>query len=468
LNKFCILAAGRGTRNNNVSGLHKALLPLENKPVISHIIDRIGDVEIVIAVGYKSNQIKTYMDLVHSDKKITYVDVDNYEDVGSGPGYSLLCCKDELQEPFVFTSVDTLVGDDINFMSINENWLGIASVDKHESLSYCLVEGSKYLDKLYYGSGEKAYIGMTGNNESYAETKKVFNNDIVANKSDEAIFIDNGKVVKYFDNEEKVTRRIQRLNYLDNCPDIKMVNENMYSYDYINGELFSNISDESLMVKLLQDCQKKLWKKSISTDDFLQNCVQMYETKTMERIESLSNTDLDKIKFINGVEVEPIKKMLNKIDWDSFYTKSIPSQFHGDFQPENILYDDVKDEFVLIDWRQQFGTSLEVGDTYYDLAKLYHAILINGQSILSDMFDYKIDSDKANLSFYAKSNLVSFMDIFKNFCDTHEYDWKNVELLGILQYLNICTLYENFKGGRYGVFLFLYGKYLLSKHLNTA
>jgi hypothetical protein len=247
-----------------------------------------------------------------------------------------------------------------------------------------------------------------------------------------------------------------------------MVNENMYSYDYINGELFSNISDESLMVKLLQDCQKKLWKKSISTDDFLQNCVQMYETKTMERIESLSNTDLDKIKFINGVEVEPIKKMLNKIDWDSFYTKSIPSQFHGDFQPENILYDDVKDEFVLIDWRQQFGTSLEVGDTYYDLAKLYHAILINGQSILSDMFNYKIDSDKANLSFYAKSNLVSFMDIFKNFCDTHEYDWKNVELLGILQYLNICTLYENFKGGRYGVFLFLYGKYLLSKHLNTA
>ena len=74
MNKFCILAAGRGTRNNNVSGLHKALLPLENKPVISHIIEKLGDVEIVIAVGYKSDQIKTYMDLVHYDKKITYVD----------------------------------------------------------------------------------------------------------------------------------------------------------------------------------------------------------------------------------------------------------------------------------------------------------------------------------------------------------------------------------------------------------
>ena len=162
MNKFCILAAGRGTRNNNVSGLHKALLPLENKPVISHIIDKLGDVEIVIAVGYKSDQIKTYMNLVHSDKNIIYVDVDNFDGVGSGPGYSLLCCKSELQEPFVFTSVDTLVDDDIDIMSIEQNWLGIAPVEKNNSLSYCLVEGSKYLDNLYYGSGEKAYIGMAG------------------------------------------------------------------------------------------------------------------------------------------------------------------------------------------------------------------------------------------------------------------------------------------------------------------
>ena len=107
MKKFCILAAGRGTRNNNIVGLHKALLPLENKPVISHIIDRLSGVEIVIAVGYKSEQIKTYMNLVHPHKNIIYVDVDNFEGVGSGPGYSLLCCKDELQEPFVFTSVDT-------------------------------------------------------------------------------------------------------------------------------------------------------------------------------------------------------------------------------------------------------------------------------------------------------------------------------------------------------------------------
>ena len=78
MNKLCIFSAGRGTRNNNVDGLHKALLPIENKPTISHIIEKFDKaVEIVIAVGYKSEQIKSYVDEVHSDRNITYVDVDN-------------------------------------------------------------------------------------------------------------------------------------------------------------------------------------------------------------------------------------------------------------------------------------------------------------------------------------------------------------------------------------------------------
>jgi hypothetical protein len=120
---------------------------------------------------------------------------------------------------------------------------------------------------------------------------------------------------------------------------------------------------------------------------------------------------------------------------------------------------------VLIDWRQSFGESSEIGDVYYDLGKLYHAIMINGQSILKGMFDYDVQGNKANVRFFAKSNLVYFMEIFKKFCNDNNYDWNLVELLGILQYFSICTLYENFKEGKYGRFLFLYGKYLLAKNL---
>ena len=413
MNKFCILAAGIGSRNDNISGLHKALLPLENRPVISHILDKLNDdIEIVIALGYKSEQIKSYMELVHSDRNITYIDVDNYDGVGAGPGYSLLCCKEKLKEPFVFTSVDTLVESDFDFMSIDENWLGVSSVDVNESINYCLVEGSKYLDKLYYGSGDTAYIGMagvydyedfwdslekhkiikdeyqvihgfdglthmkllnfiwydTGNNESYAETKKVFCNDVVANKSDEAIFIDKGKVIKYFDNSDKVKLRVERTKYLNgNCPEISIIHDNMYAYDYVEGEMLSNISDETLMRKFLDGCQEKLWKETFRDNTFIENCEEMYEKKTKERVLKLSDTKLDQITHINGVEVQPIIQMLDKVDWDWFYEISIPSYFHGDLQPENILYDTNNDKFVLIDWRQRFGNDSEFGDIYYDL-----------------------------------------------------------------------------------------------------
>jgi len=514
--KFCILAAGMGTRNNDVDGLHKALLPLENKPVISHIIDKLDKkVEVVIAVGYKSNQIKTYLDAVYTDRKITYVDVDNYDGDGSGPGYSLLSCKDELQSPFIFTSVDTIVKEDIAFNFVGDNWLGVSEVPIENSMDYCLVRGSKYLDDLYYGTGNRAYVGMagihdyedfwnaledrkilkdeyqvihgfdglenirlidftwydTGNNKSYHETKKVFCNDVVANKSDEAIFIDKGKVIKYFNNSEKAKLRVDRAKYLNgNCPEITVINDNMYAYDYVRGEMLSNISDEKLMRKFLDDCQENLFvrKEVKNRETFVSNCEEMYEWKTKERVLKLFGTELDKVSVINGIEVEPIEDMLNKVDWDWFYENAIPSYFHGDLQPENILYDKGNDKFVLIDWRQRFGTSTKIGDVYYDLGKLYHAIMINGQSILKDMFSYDRVGSSATVEFYAKSNLVYFMDILKEFCEDNNYDWDSVELLGILQYFNICTLYDNFKDGRYGNFLFLYGKYLLAKFLSRS
>ncbi len=508
--KFCILAAGKGTRNNDVDGLHKALLPLENKPVISHIIDKLDKkVEIVIAVGYKSEQIKTYLDTIYTERKITYVDVDNYDEVGSGPGYSLLCCKDELQTPFIFTSVDTIVKEDI--IIGGENWLGVSEVPIENSMDYCLVKGSKYLDSLYYGTGNRAYVGMagihdyedfwnsledkqivkdeyqvihgfdglehirlidftwydTGNNKSYNDTKKVFCNDVVANKSDEAIFIHKEKVVKYFNDSDKSKQRVERTKYLNNmCPEVSVVNDNMYSYDYIQGELLSNITDEKLLRKFLDDCEETLWEETYDNGNrFLNDCEEMYERKTKERVKKLFDSELDKVKIINGVEVEPIKDMLDKIDWTIFYQNAIPSNFHGDLQPENIIYDKRNDKFVLIDWRQRFGSSVEIGDIYYDLGKLYHAIMINGQTILKDMFSYNRVGGNVTLDFYVKSNLVSFMDIFEEFCKDNEYLWNNVELLGILQYFSICTLYDNFKEGNYGNFLFLYGKYLLAKFM---
>ena len=57
------------------------------------------------------------------------------------------------------------------------------------------------------------------------------------------------------------------------------------------------------------------------------------------------------------------------------------------------------------------------------------------------MFSYEIKGSSGTVDFYAKSNLVYFMDVFKKFCSDNEYDWEAVELLGILQYFNISKDY---------------------------
>jgi len=507
--KFCIMAAGKGTRNKTIKGIHKALLPIENKTVISQIIDGLPiDVEIVIAVGFKSEQIKTYLSLVHSDRKIIYVDIENYDGEGSGPGLSLLLCEEYLQCPFIFTSVDTLVEENYGLNDIKNNWIGYSQIKRSDSSSYCLVEGEKILEKFYFGNGDKAFIGMagifdysnfweglknkslikneyqvlngfdkldkielkyfnwydTGNEHSYEKTRNRYCNEIVALKNDEALFIESDYVIKYFYDPKRVTDRIKRLEYLNGTsPTVYKLNDNMYYYKYLPGKTLSSVYDLSILKDVLTFWYDKIGSfRFEKTEDFLKDCKHMYHDKTVSRCEYFDNKEIDKIGYVNGVKVGRILDMLNQVDWNSIYENSIPSKFHGDFQPENIIYNK---DFTLIDWRQSFGENIEVGDFYYDLGKMYHALLINGKDVNNKMYHYNISDNNAYLYYHSRSNLMDLFYELKKFVETNDYSWKNVELLGTLQYLGISSLYQDFHDGEYGKFLFLYGKYLLSKFI---
>ena len=119
----------------------------------------------------------------------------------------------------------------------------------------------------------------------------------------------------------------------------------------------------------------------------------------------------------------------------------------------------------MIDWRESFGSSKEIGDVYYDLGKIWHSLPINGKSVLNEMYEINYTENEAIINFYFKSNLLEFYKVFEKYCEGVTYDWSTICLVGILHYLNICTLYDNFQGGRYGEFLFLLGKLMLTKHL---
>ena len=506
--KFCILAAGVGLRNNSVTGLHKGLLPIENIPMISHVIRTVNpEHEIIIAVGHLSEQIISYIKFVHPEKKVKFVRIDHYAGEGSGPGYSLLQCKDELQCPFVFGTIDTFFDESTTF-DVKNNWIGVSKIKHKLSKKYCLVKGVKKLESLYYGEGTLAYNGFagiydfekfwkeletptlinnehqvttaldklenvelkyfdnfydTGTEEGYISIRKKIGNEIVFAKNDEVIFLDNKKVVKYFTDENKCQNRIKRVNHLGELiPETIQLNSNMFGYIFVEGKLLSEIIDKSVFLELLEKFYSFATKvNNINMEEFHSDCTKMYKTKTMERIKYFQDTTIDRINFINGKQVELISEIVKKIDWDEITTTAFPTKFHGDFQPENIIIGK-ENEVRLIDWRESFGKNIEIGDFYYDLAKLYHGLIINGNIAKEKKYSVNLENNNAVISYSTKDNLIGFKSVLEDFCIKHNLDYKKVQLLGVLQYLNIAEVYTDTEP-EYSKFIFLLGKLLMTE-----
>ncbi len=164
--KVCILAAGIGSRMGSFTNVfNKALLPINGKPAICHIIDKFPEgIDIVIAVGYKKETIVEYLTHSYQNRKFKFVFVDNWTGAGSGPGYSLLCCKEHLQIPFIQFAADTLVLEDIP--NPTRNWIGLAPVKNTKRFCSVKLDGDRVtsLDDKTENNNRFAYIGLFGVN----------------------------------------------------------------------------------------------------------------------------------------------------------------------------------------------------------------------------------------------------------------------------------------------------------------
>ena len=142
---------------------NKALLPIGFKAAISHIIEKFPKkIEIVVAIGHEREKIIQYLSCAHSDRKIQFVEIDNISGPNSGPGHSLLCCKNYLKLPFIFSSVDTIVQEDIPIP--DHNWMGVSPVKKTEE--YCTISVIDSLivrlDDKIKCKNKEAFIGLAG------------------------------------------------------------------------------------------------------------------------------------------------------------------------------------------------------------------------------------------------------------------------------------------------------------------
>jgi dTDP-glucose pyrophosphorylase len=515
--KLFISAAGRGTRVAGLTAINKSLLPINYEAVISKIIDGYPKkLEIIIALGHEKEIVKNFLKIRHSDRKIKFVIIKKYSGIGSGPGYTLYQCRKYLQCPFIYSSCDTIVLGKVP--PPDTNWLGISKVKNTERF---LIVEKKKSDNMYFLYDKKrkieidkkkinfnAFIGLagikdyknfwqgfsnnnelkdnelqisnglnyilssaklkkfrwldTGTNESYLDTLNFFN-DNTLRKPNACTYIGNKKVIKFFTDKSKVKKLKNRAKYLKEfAPQSVNAKSHYFFYNFAEGKLLSELKINDF-IHLVDQMHNKFWKikKNVNMRNFKRNCLNFYKDKTILRINNLLNQRIvnDKLEFINNYKVQKINVLLNKINWDKL-TTGVPSNFHGDFQPENIVMQ--KKQITLIDWREDFDGNENVGDIYYDFAKLEHALLVNGEIIRNKQYNVKITRNNVKYKITTKKNLMNFRNYFHKYLITNGYDLNKVKLLSSLIYLNIAPLHDY----PYNELLFYHGKLSLTKTLN--
>jgi len=507
--RVVIPTAGTGSRLGSLTKyLNKSLVSIAHRPTISHQIEQFpDDCEFVIALGHRGRLVKDFLELAYPERNFYFCDVAPYEGKGSGLGLSLLACEEYLQQPFIFISCDTLVKEDIQ--PPDHNWMGYAEVDDLSHYRTIELNGNSVAEICEKGEVKdtlKAYIGLSGiydykifwdemhggsslaieQGESYGlreivkscdtkgygftwfdtgipealeKTREIYrqpNEPNILEKENEAIWFIGNTVIKYSDDHNFIANRVKRVEEIKGyVPKVYANRENMYCYHKVGGQVFSDAVTIPLFDQLLQHCQSfwRPYELDVSeATSFQSSCHKFYEDKTFERVELFySNFNkTDSVEMINGEAMSSLSQLLNSVDWD-WMCNGLAGRFHGDFHFENILWSNEEKRFTFLDWRQDFGGNLSIGDIYYDLAKLMHGLIVNHALISNDQYTVDWIEKEINFDLHRKQILVECEHRFNQWIEENGFDLKKVRVLTALIYLNIAALHH------YPYSLLLYG-----------
>lgn len=508
--KVLIPTAGVGSRlGNHCDHVNKTLVPVANRPIISYIIEKFSpDVELIIDLGYKGELVREFLTLAYPDRNFTFIWAKC-----KGLTSDLCDYKDILQCPFIFFTNDAIVTEDIP--TPYYDWIGYANVRAGQDYRSVVVDS--WDDTVVKDLGEKgvhteakAYIGIcgindyktfwkamdealregtvnqgesfalasmvknqlvkgvgftwydTGTTEALSYANKVFGKEDDPNilpKEQEHIWFCNGRVIKFSTDKDFIAQRVERAKSLIGyVPPIENSTQNMYCYKMVEGKVLSATITTSRFKDFLA-WLKGLWGNSqLLTSDVQEVYLRFYKDKTLSRVQEYFDRFgyQDSMQCINGVEVPSVKELLDMIDW-TWVSTGIPVKFHGDLHFENVI--DTGDGFCLLDWRQNFGGLDDYGDIYYDLAKLWHGLIVSHGIIHRGLYEIDIDGDTVNFDFLRRQTLIDCETWLQRYLVKNHYDYHKVKILTALIYLNIAALHHQ----PYAEMLFHLGKLMLNE-----
>jgi len=427
-----ILAAGLGSRLKTLTKhVNKAMLPINNKAIISHIIEQFPkDYHIVIATGYKGDVLKDYCELAHQDRNISYVPVDNYDGIGSGPGYSAKQCKEHLQRPFYFVVADCILDTQIKVPHLDGNWLGVyptvypekyatVQIDEFNNITEFKNKDDNGYDNAFIGiasiwdydifwsnlddSGEivssfsnpALYPNFkakqlkwfdTGNLDDLINAKDHFHDEPLSlyKSTGEIAYRINNKLIKYNPNHNIICNKAIRAAALEDLvPTAFITKGNFMCYEWESGETLYKHNKLAHYKKFLDQFNDNIKASEVYTE-VVEVFEQFYKHKTNERIDSFIKqygTAYKNTRFnINGITYPSMETILESLPIKELYTtNTLYTKFHGDLQFDNVIYNTTMDKFTYIDWRDTFGNTYtyNVDSVLHDFKRYYEQWIVN-------------------------------------------------------------------------------------------
>lgn len=414
-----VQAGGKGTRLGYLTANKpKALVPVENLPMLFHLFKKYPDKKFIIIADYKKEVLREYL-AAFADVKYLIVDADG---TGTCAGLKQAATLIPDNKSFMLIWSDLILPDDFLLPEIKENYIGISqtfqcrwsykdnvfSEEKsyeHGVAGFFLFKNKSYIKDIPE-SGELVRwmkennitfteIGLAGTKEfgileEYNKLEKekcrpfnkmTFDGDMIIKEGiDEQGRKLAERECRWYDKAKEKNSEVLPKIYGTNPLKMEFIKgKNIYEYNIPYDE------KKIILEKLISSLKQLHNAEKVTADLF--SIKEAYFNKTMKRIETVR----DMIPFADKHEIVINgKKCRNVYYYKRELEKKLESikcgEFcfiHGDCTFSNLMLRD-NGMPVLIDPRGYFGFTELYGDELYDWAKLYYSIVGN-----YDMFNLK-------------------------------------------------------------------------------
>lgn len=468
-----VQAGGRGSRMELLTrNKPKALVPVENLPMIFHLFRKYPEKKFLIIGDYKYEVLEKYLQ--------TFADV-NYELIhstnkGTCSGLIEALAKIPESERFMLIWCDLILPKDFELPNVDENFIGISKdfscrwsyrenefveekssehgvaglfVFKNKQLLENIPSSGEFVRWLQSEKIKFEEIPLHGTKEYglYSEWTKL---PRMRCRPFNRIEVKDDRVYKFGIDDQGRKLAVREVAWYKNIQGMEFKNiPTIYGYDplcmeFIDGKNiyeYSYIPDDrkKMILQQIISCLREVHQLgSVPSDrDSFYNA---YIGKTFDRLDKIRELvpfAKNPTILINGKKCRNI--FFHRDEVEKFVMQYFPNEFrliHGDCTFSNMMLRH-DTEPVLIDPRGYFGTTELCGDVAYDWVKLYYSLFSNYDQFNLKRFTLEIFDEEVKLEI-ASNNWESMEDEFFRLLG-NEVTRRQMKLLLALVWLSLTT-----------------------------